>query len=106
MNYNMLLSQPCLTFEKYFQLACSWKQTGGCVWYGTREPNNDKSCDQTILKGQSGYCDCGDEYGTKAMKKDCEDGAFDTCDLACAGNLWYRLYLSQKCSLKYIMNIN
>ena len=85
----MLLSQLFLTFAKYFKLACSWRQTGGCAWDGRREARFDKSCDQTILKGQSGYCDCGDEYGTKAMKKGCEDGAFDTCDLACAGNLLY-----------------
>ena len=85
----MLLSQLFLTFAKYFKLACSWRQTGGCAWDGRREAVFDKSCDQTILKGQSGYCDCGDEYGTKAMKKGCEDGAFDTCDLACAGNLLY-----------------
>ena len=36
------------------------------------------------------------------MKKGCEDGAFDTCDLACAGNL---LYISCRLKICHLNNL-
>eukprot|EP01061_Rhynchopus_euleeides_P027008 TRINITY_DN439_c2_g1_i1.p1 TRINITY_DN439_c2_g1~~TRINITY_DN439_c2_g1_i1.p1 ORF type:complete len:1420 (+),score=378.26 TRINITY_DN439_c2_g1_i1:108-4367(+) len=36
----------------------SWRQTGGCVGNGPREPSNDKSCTTDITRFASGFCEC------------------------------------------------
>ena len=61
----------------------SWRQTSGCVWDGTREPANDKTCDTTILDGHSGYCQCADS--TLRNKKGCTAATYSTCNAACIG---------------------
>eukprot|EP01061_Rhynchopus_euleeides_P004852 TRINITY_DN1404_c0_g1_i16.p1 TRINITY_DN1404_c0_g1~~TRINITY_DN1404_c0_g1_i16.p1 ORF type:complete len:264 (+),score=6.45 TRINITY_DN1404_c0_g1_i16:2-793(+) len=35
-----------------------WRQTGGCVSDGPREPYNDKGCVVSITRDLSGYCEC------------------------------------------------
>ncbi|TYZ67372.1 hypothetical protein PybrP1_001303 [[Pythium] brassicae (nom. inval.)] len=51
-----------------------WKQTGSCGPYGTREPAQDRACNQLIMGGVSGYCELLDadtgEY-FRAMQLNC-----------------------------------
>ena len=63
-----------------------WRQTGRCLVNGPREPENDKTCDETI-EWKSGYCECSN--GRTAMEKGCDLPSFhgfsySTCDEACA----------------------
>lgn len=63
-----------------------WRQTGGCLVNGPREPENDKNCDETI-EWKSGYCECSN--GRTAMEKACDMPSFhgysySTCEEACA----------------------
>ena len=63
-------------------LACvSWRQTEGCDPNGSRQPQNDKSCNEIVPDGASGYCEC--QGGIRKMEKDCSKGTFDTCNDAC-----------------------
>lgn len=62
----------CLQSRRY---ACvSWRQTGGCSSEGQREPQLDRSCDDTVNPTMSGYCECGD--GRIIRKPGCEHGEF------------------------------
>ena len=56
-----------------------WRQTGGCKPDGTREPDADKPCWETISSGASGYCEC--KNGNK-KESTCDHGDF-TCNDAC-----------------------
>jgi len=58
-----------------------WRQTGGCKPDGTREPDADKPCWETISSGASGYCEC--KNGNK-KESTCDHGDF-TCNDACGG---------------------
>lgn len=61
-----------------------WRQTGGCTPHGPREAGSDKTCDEEVPAGSSGYCECHD--GTRARESDCDHGIF-TCGEACAVHL-------------------
>ena len=61
-----------------------WRQTGGCTPHGPREAGSDKTCDEEVPAGSSGYCECHD--GTRARESDCNHGIF-TCGEACALHL-------------------
>merc|ERR1712003_450123 len=66
---------------------CRWRQTDRCHPHGSRQPQNDKTCDEVIPKNASGWCDCN---GDNVM--DCGEKFFGcyhpvsrpgTCSLAC-----------------------
>jgi len=60
-----------------------WRQTGGCVSTGDREPDNDKDCGTLIWTIWSGYCEC--EWGKHLdVGGSCTHRRF-TCAEACAG---------------------
>ena len=87
-------------------LGCvKWHQTGSCRHNGTREPDNDKDCNEPI-QWKSGYCQCSN--GRKAMHKGCQLPSyygfnFDTCEEACA-EIGKNFVLNQNVFL--ISNIN
>jgi hypothetical protein len=70
--------------------ACiSWRQTGGCISTGAREPDNDKGCDVKIWSIWSGYCEC--DWGDhKAVGGSCTHPRF-TCREACSGGPDWRV---------------
>jgi hypothetical protein len=60
-----------------------WRQTGGCDAEGPRIPTSDKSCDEYITYGSSGFCECGD--GVTASAVGCAHATFrcsDECKFA------------------------
>jgi len=61
-------------------LCVGWKQTGGCTPDGPRESGSDKTCNEEVPAGASGYCEC--EGGGRAAKSDCEHGPF-SCEDKC-----------------------
>eukprot|EP00401_Gymnodinium_catenatum_P027683 CAMPEP_0117623376 /NCGR_PEP_ID=MMETSP0784-20121206/88615_1 /TAXON_ID=39447 /ORGANISM="" /LENGTH=453 /DNA_ID=CAMNT_0005427325 /DNA_START=71 /DNA_END=1428 /DNA_ORIENTATION=+ len=63
-------STACLEYERY--TCISWRQSSGCSADGASEPQNDKSCDQKIDPGASGFCECGG--GRKVKRPGCEMG--------------------------------
>jgi hypothetical protein len=61
--------------------ACiSWRQTGGCTPEGPRESQFDRTCNQIISTGASGYCECRD--GMRTRESTCKHSSF-TCDDSC-----------------------
>ena len=82
-----MISYPYLILSQLglFNGCVMWRQTGNCTHKGVREPNLDKTCDQTI-HDESGYCECSD--GHTAMSKGCYGRskygyAYSTCQVAC-----------------------
>jgi hypothetical protein len=65
----MILERKCV----------GWRHTGGCDPKGTREPDNDKQCTDTIAAGASGYCECDNGVRIGAT---CEHDPFQ-CSYAC-----------------------
>ena len=62
--------------------ACTaWRQTGGCMPSGEREPGSDRTCDQLVPEGASGYCEC--DGGRKVMEVGCGHPTF-ICQEECA----------------------
>jgi hypothetical protein len=57
-----------------------WRQTGGCDPDGTREAGGDKGCEETVVHGASGYCEC--EGGRRAQEVGCEHDSFQ-CAMEC-----------------------
>ena len=57
-----------------------WLQTGRCTPDGPRESHSDRSCDDDVPAGASGYCECGDG---KAARSDCDHASFK-CQAMCA----------------------
>ena len=71
---------------EYQQGGCiSWRQTGECNPHGPREQENDKSCDEIIPDGHSGFCEC--HRGERKLLKGCSKGEFESCNAACNGDL-------------------
>lgn len=65
--------------------ACaSWRQTGACSAMGPREPGNDKSCDFSIERGWSGFCECA---GGGVVGADCGH-AVNNCYTVCSQLSW------------------
>jgi hypothetical protein len=65
-------------------LSCmAWRQTAGCDPAGTREPQNDKSCDSPIPKGDSGFCECS--AGVQRQREGCDHDELPPCREACHG---------------------
>ena len=62
-----------------------WHQTGRCTPDGHRESHSDRSCDDDVPAGASGYCECGDG---KAAKSDCDHASFK-CQAMCAARQAY-----------------
>lgn len=60
----------CRLVRQYVCVA--WRQTGDCSADGGREPDQDKSCDEAIDSGMSGFCECGG--GRTVRKPGCEAG--------------------------------
>ena len=88
-------NQPSDAFQPTFipklpskGLCIKWREKKGCTasgspWQQIRVPENDKSCDATIEKGTSGYCECS--WGEMTKEKSCNanKGGF-TCNEACS----------------------
>jgi len=62
-----------------------WYQTGRCTPDGPREFHSDRSCDDDVPAGASGYCQCGDG---QAAKSDCDHASFK-CQAMCAARQAY-----------------
>ena len=62
-----------------------WYQTGRCTPDGPRESHSDRSCDDDVPAGASGYCQCGDG---QAAKSDCDHASFK-CQAMCAARQAY-----------------
>jgi hypothetical protein len=62
-----------------------WLQTGRCTPDGPRESHSDRSCDDDVPAGASGYCQCGDG---QAAKSDCDHASFK-CQAMCAARQAY-----------------
>jgi hypothetical protein len=62
-----------------------WYQTGRCTPNGPREAHSDRSCDDDVPAGASGYCQCGDG---QAAKSDCDHASFK-CQAMCAARQAY-----------------
>ena len=62
-----------------------WRQTGRCTPDGPRESHSDRSCDDDVPAGASGYCQCGDG---QAAKSDCDHASFK-CQAMCAARQAY-----------------
>jgi hypothetical protein len=62
-----------------------WHQTGRCTPDGPRESHSDRSCDDDVPAGASGYCQCGDG---QAAKSDCDHASFK-CQAMCAARQAY-----------------
>ena len=62
-----------------------WHQTGRCTPDGPRETHSDRSCDDDVPAGASGYCQCGDG---QAAKSDCDHASFK-CQAMCAARQAY-----------------
>jgi hypothetical protein len=58
----------------------AWRRTLQCNPSGTRDPLKDKSCEEVIPSGESGFCECG-EYAQFAAV-DCKHRPF-TCESMC-----------------------
>ena len=63
---------------------CLWRSTKKCDPHGELDPTNNMECDQRVVGGKSGYCDCGD--GRQVMRVTCEHSAF-LCSNACNGRV-------------------
>lgn len=71
--------------------ACiAWRQTGGCVPTGPREPERDLGCAKLVRGPTSGYCEC--EGGRRANEVGCFHKEF-TCDRVCRGDREWQLPL-------------
>ena len=66
----------------------SWRQTGGCVPTGPREPEHDLGCSRLVRGGTSGYCEC--EGGRRANEVGCFHKEF-SCDRVCRGDREWQL---------------
>ena len=55
-----------------------WRQNGACG-NGAREPQYDKTCDQTISAGDSGYCECCEG---QEIRFNCKHSSFN-CKCIC-----------------------
>ena len=62
-----------------------WHQTGRCTPDGPRESHSDRSCDDDVPAGASGYCQCGDG---QAARSDCDHASFK-CQAMCAARQAY-----------------
>jgi hypothetical protein len=63
--------------------ACvAWRQTTGCNPDAEGEEWNDRSCEEWIPDGWSGYCEC--EGGVRLALSTCEHSGF-TCGSICSG---------------------
>jgi hypothetical protein len=63
---------------------CSaWRQTGQCKSRGPREPLNDKTCDEPIDTGWSGFCVCA----TGDLDADCGHEML-SCSQVCTTGTW------------------
>ena len=76
------LNIECFIGNKVESKCVSWRQTGGCDPNGSREPWSDKSCDEAVPDGASGYCEC--QGGERRMEKECSKGGFENCNDACS----------------------
>ena len=48
--------------QRVAPLMCvGWRQTGGCVASGTRQPSEDRPCEDVIPPTSSGWCECAEE---------------------------------------------
>jgi len=45
----------------------AWRQTANCNPKDEREPVNDKGCNDYIMTGSSGFCECADHIRTKEV---------------------------------------
>lgn len=59
-----------------------WRQTGGCSGSGGRERQGDRTCDQIIEGGHSGYCECKADGADETYPFDCGHRPL-RCDTVC-----------------------
>lgn len=57
-----------------------WRQTGGCVPDGPREPHADVACSREVPTGSSGYCECG---GRRRVRESTCDHHPIVCEVEC-----------------------
>ena len=60
-----------------------WRQTGGCSGTGERERQGDRTCDQLIESGHSGYCECKADGNDETYPFDCGHRPLK-CEKVCA----------------------
>lgn len=60
----------------------SWRQTKDCSGSGEREPHGDRSCNQIIESGASGYCECKADGNDETYPFDCAHRKLK-CDKIC-----------------------
>ena len=85
---DFLSSFTCLA-----QTECvSWRQTGGCVPNGPREPQHDKPCNVDIPGGASGYCQCtiNGQYIEQGKKECTRIFKYRNCNEACKVVSYYK----------------
>jgi len=81
--------QFCFSFTS--SLMCGgWRQTGECNPHGSREAEKDKSCDQFVDQGLSGFCECKSKSETGELVQSnkyftCDHAGF-TCQQICEDN--------------------
>lgn len=72
--------------ERETAFCIAWRQTGGCMPHGPREPQRDMPCDARIPAGNSGFCECRTHGGLMAPQANpmtCQ-GMGVRCDEACS----------------------
>ena len=62
-----------------------WRQTGNCTADGPREEDRDKTCEESVPGGVSGYCECAGGARRVARPPGCKvDEPAETCFSVCA----------------------
>lgn len=57
-----------------------WRATSNCSPHAIKNPKKDRSCKETISKGESGFCEC--EGRRRVRESRCDHHPF-TCEEAC-----------------------
>eukprot|EP00301_Raphidiophrys_heterophryoidea_P009662 c1429_g1_i1.p1 GENE.c1429_g1_i1~~c1429_g1_i1.p1 ORF type:complete len:160 (-),score=23.54 c1429_g1_i1:269-748(-) len=62
----------------------AWRKTSSCSSFNTRHPEGDKTCVDTILSTEQGFCECA-----KRLVSGCRPSAFRCIELCATAPTWH-----------------